>query len=47
MFEILDRRRSLTGNQRRIVAAAILGDMPEFFDYFLIGRVLAFVGRGS
>src|ERR1700761_2000443 len=43
MFEVLDQRRSLTGNQKRIVTAAILGDMLEFFDYFLIGFVLAFV----
>ena len=43
MFEVLDSRRSLTGNQKRIIAAAILGDMLEFFDYFLIGFVLAFV----
>ena len=43
MFELLDRRTRLTGNQRKIVVAAILGDMLEFFDYFLIGFVLAFV----
>jgi MFS transporter, putative metabolite:H+ symporter len=43
MFEVLDQRQSLTGNQKRIVAAAIVGDMLEFFDYFLIGFVLAFV----
>jgi len=43
MFEVLDSQRSLTGNQKRIIAAAILGDMLEFFDYFLIGFVLAFV----
>jgi putative MFS transporter len=43
MFEVLDQRQSLTGNQKRIIAAAILGDMLEFFDYFLIGFVLAFV----
>ncbi|HEY0424629.1 MAG TPA: MFS transporter [Rhodopila sp.] len=43
MFEVLDQRTSLTGNQKRIVAAAVLGDMLEFFDYFLIGFVLAFV----
>ena len=43
MFELLDRQTRLTGNQRKIVAAAILGDMLEFFDYFLIGFVLAFV----
>jgi len=43
MFEVLDQRRSLTRNQKRIVTAAVLGDMLEFFDYFLIGFVLAFV----
>ena len=43
MFELLDRQTRLTGNQRKIVAAAILGDMLEFFDYFLIGFVLAFI----
>ena len=43
MFEELDRRTRLTGNQRKIIAAAVLGDMLEFFDYFLIGFVLAFV----
>ncbi len=43
MFEALDQRTTLTGNQKRIVAAAVLGDMLEFFDYFLIGFVLAFV----
>jgi MFS transporter, putative metabolite:H+ symporter len=32
MFERLDATRSLTANQRRIVVAAILGDMLEFFD---------------
>ena len=43
MFERLDQTRSLTANQMRIIAAAILGDMLEFFDYFLIGFVLAFI----
>ena len=43
MFEQLEARRSLTANQWRIVAAAIIGDMLEFFDYFLIGFVLAFI----
>ena len=43
MFERLDQTRSLTANQMRILAAAILGDMLEFFDYFLIGFVLAFI----
>jgi MFS transporter, putative metabolite:H+ symporter len=43
MFERLDQARSLTGNQVKIIAAAIIGDMLEFFDYFLIGFVLAFI----
>ena len=43
MFEILDRRTSLSGNQIKILAAAIIGDALEFFDYFLIGFVLAFL----
>src|SRR5215218_4956394 len=43
MFEILDRRTTLTGNQIEILAAAIIGDALEFFDYFLIRFVLAFL----
>src|SRR5215216_2701303 len=43
MFEMLDRRTSLTGNQIKILSAAIIGDALEFFDYFLIGFVLAFL----
>jgi putative MFS transporter len=43
MFEILDRRTSLTGNQVKILTAATIGDALEFFDYFLIGFVLAFL----
>jgi putative MFS transporter len=43
MFERLEASRTLTGNQWRIIVAAILGDMLEFFDYFLIGFVLAFI----
>jgi putative MFS transporter len=43
MFQHLDQARRLTGNQIKIIAAAIVGDMLEFFDYFLIGFVLAFI----
>jgi putative MFS transporter len=43
MFERLDQARSLTRNQIKIVSAAIIGDMLEFFDYYLIGFVLAFI----
>jgi putative MFS transporter len=43
MFQALDRQTSLTPNQIKIVTAAIIGDALEFFDYFLIGFVLAFI----
>jgi putative MFS transporter len=43
MFEQLEASPRLTPNQWRIIAAAIIGDMLEFFDYFLIGFVLAFI----
>src|SRR6204780_3079664 len=43
MFARLDAAKTLTSNQIKIVAAAIIGDMLEFFDYFLIAFVLAFI----
>jgi putative MFS transporter len=43
MFDRLDRAKRLTVNQCKIIAAAIIGDMLEFFDYYLIGFVLAFI----
>src|SRR6202035_2553726 len=43
MLQYLERQTRLTGNQRRIITAAILGDMLEFFDYFLIGYVVDFL----
>src|SRR5258708_21130305 len=43
MFGGLDRDAALTGNQKKILAAAIIGDALEFFDYFLIAFVLAFL----
>ena len=45
MVGILDRRSSLTGNQIKILAAGIIGDALEFFDYFLIRLVLTFLIR--
>ena len=32
MLSYLDRQTHLSGNQRRIIFAAVLGDMLEFFD---------------
>jgi MFS transporter, putative metabolite:H+ symporter len=43
VLEHLERQTSLTNNQRKIVLAAILGDMLDFFDFYLIGFVLAFI----
>ncbi len=43
MFDTLDRQVALTGNQKKIIAAAVIGNALEFFDYFLIGFVLAFI----
>lgn len=43
MFDVLDRQTTLTGNQKKILAAAIVGDALEFFDFFLIAFVFAFL----
>lgn len=43
MLELLEQQRTLTANQWKIISAAILGDMLDFFDFFLIGFVLAFI----
>jgi putative MFS transporter len=43
MLDVLERQQRLTTNQWKIVSAAILGDMLDFFDFFLIGYVLAFI----
>ncbi|HEV2100786.1 MAG TPA: MFS transporter [Stellaceae bacterium] len=43
MIEYLERQEKLTANQWRIIATANLGDMLDFFDFFLIGYVLAFI----
>ena len=43
MFNVLNQQSKLTTNQKRIIAAAIIGDMLEFFDFFLMGFVLAFI----
>jgi putative MFS transporter len=43
MLELLENQKKLTANQWKIAGAATLGDMLDFFDFFLIGFVLAFV----
>lgn len=42
MLELLDRQQSLTANQWKIFTASILSIMLDFFDFLLIGFVLAF-----
>jgi putative MFS transporter len=43
MLDVLERQQRLTGNQWKIISAAILGDMLDFFDYGLIAFALAFI----
>ena len=43
MLDLLENQKRLTANQWKIAGAATLGDMLDFFDFFLIGFVLAFV----
>jgi putative MFS transporter len=43
LLEHLEAQTRLTRNQHKIILAAMLGDLLEFFDYFLIGFVLAFI----
>jgi putative MFS transporter len=46
MLEHLERQESLTPNQWKIFAAATIGDMLDFFDFYLIGFILAFIIGG-
>jgi MFS transporter, putative metabolite:H+ symporter len=43
VLDLLEKQTRLTANQWKIISAAILGDMLDFFDFFLIGFVLAFI----
>jgi MFS transporter, putative metabolite:H+ symporter len=43
MLAMLDKTTTLTGNQKKIIVVVVIGNMLEFFDYFLIGFVLAFI----
>jgi putative MFS transporter len=46
MLEHLEQQESLTTNQWKIFVAATVGDMLDFFDFYLIGFVLAFIIGG-
>jgi putative MFS transporter len=41
-LELLEQQTRLTGNQRKIVAAAVLGDMLDYFDCGLIAPAIGF-----
>ena len=43
MLQLLEQQKKLTTNQWKIFAAATIGDMLDFFDFFLIGIILAFI----
>jgi putative MFS transporter len=43
MLDLLEQQQKLTANQWKIALAATIGDMLDFFDFGLIGFVLAFV----
>ena len=43
MLEYLERQTKLTGNQHRLLAVAILCNLLEFYDFFMVGYVLAFL----
>ncbi len=43
MLQLLEEQQKLTRNQWLIAGAATLGDMLDFFDFFLISFVLGFV----
>ncbi len=43
MLELLEQQKKLTFNQWKIAGAATLGDMLDFFDFYMISFVLAFV----
>ena len=45
MLDRLERQKKLTANQWKLIATANLADLLDFFDFFLIGYVLAFVTK--
>jgi hypothetical protein len=45
MLELLERQTKLTKNQWKIIATPNLGDMLDFFDFFLIGYALAIIPK--
>ena len=45
MLEQLEQQKRLTANQWKLIATTNLADLLDFFDFFLIGYVLAFITK--
>src|SRR5437773_1292040 len=45
MIELLERQKRLTANQWKLIVTGNLADLLDFFDFFLIGYVLAFITK--
>jgi len=45
MIELLEHQRKLTANQWKLIVTGNLADLLDFFDFFLIGYVLAFITK--
>jgi len=45
MIELLERQKRLTGNQWKLIVTGNLADLLDFFDFCLIGYVLAFITK--
>ena len=45
MIERLDQQTKLTSNQWKLIVTGNLADLLDFFDFFLIGYVLAFITK--
>jgi putative MFS transporter len=45
MIELLERQTKLTANQWKLIVTGNLADLLDFFDFFLIGYVLAFITK--
>jgi MFS family permease len=45
MIELLEQQKKLTANQWKLIVTGNLADLLDFFDFFLIGYVLAFITK--
>src|SRR5438128_11407053 len=45
MIELLEQQKRLTANQWKLIVTGNLADLLDFFDFFLIGYVLAFITK--